>query len=242
MGGPDFLMQMAASNEKHHKAHEVDAPSSHPTIAPHAVPTALSGRSGLSALSEQAAELDEGEVIRVVRRLRLTGDPLVGLVPADPSAHVAPVAIALGRVLAENAGLVVALIDAGTPWADAPPGGRSRGGGEHGAASPPGAGSAARFVERSILPGLSLLTPTRTPSGRIDSMVVEATIRAAARAASVTLVDLTGLAAAGEHLTVSALLDAVLIVARRHHTTEHQLLRAQHEIDPIRSLGVVLVG
>lgn len=169
----------------------------------------------------------DAECLRLARVLTDREARIIGLVPAGDEVAIPPVALQLGRSLAELVGSPVAVIDAYGNWP-----------GTEGLA----AGSdTTLFAATWLVDNLALLAPRTFDSGALLPQL-GAALRAEASVFNRLLVDLTGFDHLGEHLAALALVDAVLIVARSRQTRVNDIVRWLRDIRPERSLGVLLTG
>jgi hypothetical protein len=165
----------------------------------------------------------------LARRVREEGVRTLGLAPADDDVAIPPLAIALGRSLAEMVGGPVAVVDAAGGWPCAP--------------------ELLEFTQRPsaalatswIADRLAILTPHPVEPGDALSTLA-AILSAGAVSFEQVVVDLTGL----DHLGASAgafhLLDGTALVARVGRTSVRRVARAYRDIPDPRRLGVVLTG
>ncbi|MSP61026.1 MAG: hypothetical protein EXR72_11910 [Myxococcales bacterium] len=171
------------------------------------------------------------ECIRVARRLRLTGNRVVGLIPASDRVGVVPAAAQLGAALVEVSGAAVALLDANVRWpAICEPIA------ELGGATP------SVFATHWLRPSLALLTPRRTGGAGAGLPLLGRMIGESAELFAHLLVDLTGYRELGEYLGAVDLVDGVLVVARVGVTRDDDLLRMNHALPAAKNIGVLLVG
>jgi hypothetical protein len=96
------------------------------------------------------------------------------------------------------------------------------------------------FATRWLHGQLALLTPPRVGEAGAGVPQLARVIQHSAELFAHVLVDLTGFKKLGEHLAAIDMVDAVVVVARAGRTTEHELLRVNHELPPHRNLGVIL--
>lgn len=185
--------------------------------------SALMGHSN-KANGERKSGSSADELVRVARRLRLTDRQRVGLIPAGNNLVVEPVIRSMAAILADRSDGVIAVVDAGNPWAV------------------PIEGAERLVYVRALSGGVLLLTPAKTLDGRVNPVAIEAAILEAETWAELVLVDLTGLEREGEHLATISLLDGVICVARAHETVEAELLRSRAVADEDRLLGVLLLA
>lgn len=164
------------------------------------------------------------ECTRVARVLRERSARVVGLLPAGAGVALAPVTAALGSGLAELGGMVAIVVQA---EASALLAERVQAAGQPAASPRP-----ARAVE--ILAHLA--------AGPGAASQLRELIDGPGAAYAHLLVDLGGFDRLGEHLEVAPMLDGVVIVARRKHTTTRQLERRLVEIPKRLQLGILLTG
>jgi len=168
-------------------------------------------------------EAVRSECTRIGRQLLDGGKRIVGLLPAGERVSLPAIAIQLARALFEIDGRPVAIVDAAATWPVRVVPDR------------------AEFTASRIIDGLVLLTPRHADPGGMEPRLATL-LRDETAGFGVWLLDLTGLARLGEHVTAMALCDAVATVARAGVTREADLAHAVAEVDADRDLGVLLVG
>jgi hypothetical protein len=176
---------------------------------------------------------EEHPALRVecARMARLLAERLVhtvGLAPAADDVAVPPIAIELGRALADKSALI-GVVDAQGSWMDA----RLR---VEGAPSD-GTPTATTW----LLDNLGVLTPPTTGTDSLLSRLRRIVLETRATFTHL-VIDLTGFDHAGEQIAACDLLDAVVLVARSGRTTAHQVRRWLRDLPPDRNLGVLLTG
>jgi hypothetical protein len=185
-----------------------------------------------------AAGLDPGgadrpevrsSLARLARIIRTRGLRSLGLCPAGDEVVIPPLALALGRSLAETGPDPVAVVDAAGDWACAS---------DLLALSDPTEtdGAISWIAER-----LAILTPWPGTAGE-TLVTLKLALAAGSGRFSALVVDLTGLGPMGASTGAFALLDGTAVVARAGKTTRRRVVQALRDIPEGRNLGVLLTG
>ncbi len=172
------------------------------------------------------------ELIRIARRIDKSGRQVIGFWPASSTVSVPPLAIQLGRALADLSRGTAAFIDANVFRPGLPVAGE--------AAADEGSDSI--FVTRWLRGSLALVVPKWI--GEVGAGVPQLAwiIQDNREVFAHMLVDLTGFDAIGDHRNAIELLDGVITVGRAGQTRDRDLLQLHFQIPEDRNLGVVLVG
>lgn len=183
---------------------------------------------GAFRLRDEASRAVDAECTRIARRLLAGGHRVVGLIPADDRSAVPPVTTRLAAAMINLSGTPVAVIDANTHHPGA-------------AASAPEPDDP-RYSVRWLEPSLALVTPAgrQAPGAAVPELA--RVLLDEQDDFGVLLVDLTGFDRLGEHGTAAACCDAVVVVARAHHTREGDLRAMAAALPGRQLLGVLLVG
>lgn len=187
---------------------------------------------GIHVITDEEDPLTRAECIRIARRMHLSGNKVIGFIPATALVAVPPVLIQLGIALTELTGSTIGVVDANVRW--------------------PGlaglAGDAATDSDDSVFKtnwirgSLALLSPPRSEqAGEAVPQLARLLLSGCDLFAHV-LVDLTGFDLLGEHASAAACMDSVVLVARTLKTREQHLLTMQKAVPRNRFMGVLLVG
>lgn len=182
-------------------------------------------------LDEDELEVLRTDCVPVARRIARAGKKIVGLLPASRDVGIVAVGLQLGLALGELTNGTVAYADANIRWpalAHVAPNAR--------------AGDETMFATRWLRGQLALLTPARIGQAGAGVPQLARVIQHASELFAHVLVDLTGFKELGEHLAAIDMMDAVVVVARAGRTTEHELLRLNHDLPRHLNIGVLLAA
>lgn len=172
------------------------------------------------------------EIVRVARKLHMSGRKIVGFWPASPTVAIPPLLSLVGQALAEITSLPIAMIDANIRW----PGVVSA------------EGEAAKDANESLFTKLTigenivLFMPARIGPEGAGVPQLRLLIQRIRSRYHYVLVDLTGFDKIGEHLNAIEITEGIYIVGRARESMEYDYLRIHYQIPQEQNLGVILQG
>ncbi len=200
---------------------------------------------GIHVITDSENPLVRAECIRIARRIHLSGNQVIGFIPAADDISVPPVAIQLGVALTEITGATVAVVDANMRWP-----------GLVGLADeddePSLIGMADELVQEEaessvfrtkwLRGSLALLSPPQSEQAGDTVPQLARLLLAGADLFGNILVDLTGFDLLGEHASAAACMDSTILLGRARKTRETELLAMEKAMPKNRFMGVLLIG